>query len=44
VLKPVVDRKDDYAPANWERRMKKVETVTPRTVVVGVTLDGRSKA
>ncbi len=53
VLKPVVERKDDYAPANWERRMKKVETVTPRapgdpleprTVVVGVTLDGRSKA
>jgi hypothetical protein len=53
VLKPVVERKEDYAPANWERRMKKVETVTPRapgdpleprTVVVGVTLDGRSKA
>jgi hypothetical protein len=53
VLKPVAGRQDDYAPANWERRMKKVETVTPRapgdpleprTVVVGVTLDGRSKA
>jgi hypothetical protein len=53
VLKPVADKKDDYAPSNWERRMKKVETVTPRvpgdplgprTVVVGVTLDGRSKA
>jgi hypothetical protein len=53
VLKPVAERKDDYAPSNWERRMKKVETVTPRppgdpleprTVVVGVTLNGWSKA
>jgi len=53
VLKPVVARKDDYAPADWERQMKKVETVTPRVpgdplepraVVVGVTLNGRSKA
>jgi hypothetical protein len=53
VLKPVADRKDDYAPSNWERRMKKVETVTPRapgdsleprTVVVGVSLNGRAKA
>lgn len=53
VLKPVAGRQDDYAPANWERRMKKVETVTPRTagdplvprtVVVGVTQNGRSKA
>jgi hypothetical protein len=53
VLKPVAGKQEDYAPANWERRMKKVETVTarapgdpllPRTVVVGVTLTGRSKA
>ena len=53
VLKPVADRQDDYAPANWERRMKKVDTVTPRgpgdpleprAMVVGVTLNGRSKA
>lgn len=53
VLKPVAGKQDDYAAPNWERRMKKVETVTPRapgdpleprTVVVGVTLNGRSKA
>lgn len=53
VLKPVAGRQEDYAPSNWERRMKKVETVTrrvkgdplePRAVVVGVTLNGRSKA
>jgi hypothetical protein len=53
VLKPVAARRDDYAPADWERQMKKVETVTPRVpgdplepraVVVGVTLNGRSKA
>jgi hypothetical protein len=53
VLKPVPGKADDYAPANWERRMKKVETVTPRApgdplepraVIVGVTLNGRSKA
>ncbi len=53
VLKPVPGKQDDYAPANWERRMKKVQTVTPRAagdplepraVVVGVTLNGRSKA
>jgi hypothetical protein len=53
VLKPVAEREGRYAPADWERRMEKVETVTPRapgdplaprTVVVGVTLNGRSKA
>jgi hypothetical protein len=53
VLRPVAGQTADYAPTNWERRMKKVETVTPRapgdpleprTVVVGVTLNGRSKA
>jgi len=53
VLRPVPGKRDDYAPPNWERRMKKVETVTPRvegdpreprSVVVGVTLNGRSKA
>ena len=46
VLKPVPGKSDQYAPANWERRMKKTPTVTPkvpgdplepRTVVVGVT-------
>ena len=53
VLKPVPGKGDDYVPANWERRMKKVPTVTPkspgdplepRTVVVGVALNGRAKA
>ncbi len=53
VLKPEKGRDDDYASANWEWRMKKARTVTPtakgdplkpRTVVVGVTLNGRSKA
>ncbi len=53
VLKPVPGKADDYLPANWERRMKKVPTVTPkapgdpleaRAVVVGVALNGRAKA
>ena len=53
VLKPETWRKDDYASANWEWVMKKARTVTPRakgdplpprTVVVGITLNGRSKA
>lgn len=53
VLKPVPGKADDYMPANWERRMKKVPTVTPkapgdplepRAVVVGVALNGRAKA
>jgi hypothetical protein len=53
VLRAEAGRKDDYATANWERKMKKTRTVTPvakgdallpRTVVVGVTLNGRSKA
>ena len=53
VLKPVPGKSDEYAPANWERRMKKAPTVTPRapgdpleprTVVVGVTLNGRARA
>jgi hypothetical protein len=35
VLKPVADKKDDYAPG---------DPLTPRTMVVGVTLNGRSKA
>jgi hypothetical protein len=53
VLKPDPRQKDSYESANWERRMKKVRTVTPvaksdplapRTVVVGVSLNGRAKA
>jgi hypothetical protein len=53
VLKADPRRKDDYESADWERQMKKVRTVTPvakgdplppRTVVVGVTLNGRAKA
>src|SRR5512141_1505307 len=53
VLKPVPGEATDYAPANWERRMKKVATVTPaapgdrlspRTVVVGVAVGGRARA
>ena len=53
VLKPEPGKEDKYASANWERRMKKVPTVTPvakgdslepRTVVVGVTVNGRAKA
>jgi hypothetical protein len=53
VLKPDPRQKDRYEDANWERQMKKVRTVTPvskgdplapRTVVVGVSLNGRAKA
>jgi Protein of unknown function (DUF3179) len=53
VLKPVPSHKDDYESADWERQMKKVRTVTPvdkgdalqpRTVVVGVSLNGKSRA
>jgi len=53
VLKPDPRQKDRYESANWERQMKKVRTVTPaaksdplapRTVVVGVSLNGRAKA
>src|SRR3989442_12782993 len=53
VLKPVPGKSEEYAPANWERRMKKAPTVTPkapgdplepRTVVVGVALNGRARA
>jgi hypothetical protein len=53
VLKADPRRKDDYESADWERLMKKVRTVTPvvkgdplppRTVVVGVSLNGRAKA
>jgi Protein of unknown function (DUF3179) len=53
VLKPVAGYADDYASDNWERRMKKVRTVTvrekgdplpPRTVIAGVTVGGVSKA
>lgn len=43
----------NYAPANWEERMKKVRVTTsatidgslpPRTLVVGITLNGAAKA
>jgi hypothetical protein len=53
VLKPVAGETDHYEPADWERTMKKVRTVTsrvpgdplaPRTVVVGVALGGRARA
>jgi hypothetical protein len=53
VLKPDLRRKGQYESADWERRMKKVRTVTPvakgdplppRAVVVGVSLNGRAKA
>ena len=53
VLKADLRRKDHYESADWERRMKKVRTVTPvskgdpfppRTVVIGVSVNGRAKA
>jgi len=53
VLKADPRRKDQYESADWERRMKKVRTVTPvakgdplppRAVVVGVSLNGRARA
>ena len=55
VLKPDerVEARDDYASLGWERRMAKTRVVTtlpkgspftPRTLVVGITVNGRSKA
>jgi len=53
VLKPVRGANEDYVPADWERRMKKVKTVTPagagdrlppRTMVVGVAVGEKSRA
>ncbi len=53
VLRPVAGMEEDYAPSNWERRMKKQRTVTPtlpgdplspRTVVVGVSIAARARA
>lgn len=55
VLKPdeAVMRAGLYAPANWEERMTKVRVTTsqpqdnslePRALVVGITLNGSSKA
>ena len=55
VLKPdaTVEARDDYAPLDWERRMAKTRVVTTlpkkspftaRTLVVGITVSGRSKA
>jgi hypothetical protein len=55
VLKPDagIEAQDEYAPLEWERRMAKTRVVTtlpkgspftPRTLVVGVTANGRSKA
>jgi hypothetical protein len=49
----VVEARDDYAPLDWERRMARTRVVTtlpkgspfePRTLVVGITVRGRSKA
>jgi len=55
VLKPdaTVEARDDYAPLDWERHMAKTRVVTAlpkgspftaRTLVVGITVSGRSKA
>ena len=53
VLKPEPGKEDRYESADWEHRMKKVRTVTPvskgdpfppRTVVIGVSVNGRAKA
>ena len=55
MLKPdaTVEARDDYAPLDWERRMAKTRVVTTlpkgspftaRTLVVGITVNGRSKA
>ena len=53
VLKANPRQKDRYESADWEHRMKKVRTVTPvskgdpfppRTVVIGVSVNGRAKA
>jgi hypothetical protein len=50
---PTVEARDDYASLDWERRMARTRVVTelpkgspfgPRTLVVGVSLNGRSKA
>jgi hypothetical protein len=55
VLRPdeAIVRTGEYAPANWEERMEKVRVTTshipdatlePRALVVGVTVNGASKA
>jgi Protein of unknown function (DUF3179) len=55
VLKMVakIQEEDEYEPADWERGMTKLPVrvakppggpLTPRTLVVGVTLNGKSKA
>jgi len=53
VLRPDPRFADGYESRNWERKMKTFRTVTPltpgdplrpRSVVVGVTIDGHSKA
>jgi hypothetical protein len=53
VLRPVPALAAEYEPADWERRMKKLPTVTPRvagdalaarTVVVGVVLREEARA
>jgi Protein of unknown function (DUF3179) len=53
VLRADPTRKEDYATPDWERRMRRVRTVTPREkgdalrprlMVVGVVLNGRAKA
>lgn len=53
VLLPAPGMQEEYAPANWEKRMKKVATVTPRvvgepleprSVVVGIAAAGQARA
>src|SRR5262249_10280809 len=53
VLKLDPRHADDYYPADWERQVKRMPTVTPeapgdplrpRSIVVGVSLNGRAKA
>jgi uncharacterized protein DUF3179 len=53
VLRANPARKEQYASAKWERRMKRAPTVTPvakgdalppRALVVGVSLNGRARA
>ncbi len=53
VLLPVPGMEEEYASSGWEKRMKKVATVTqrvageplePRTVVVGIAAGGQARA
>jgi Protein of unknown function (DUF3179) len=53
VLRPAPEHQDSYARSNWERRMKRMPTVTPRAAgdtlaprmhVLGVALGARARA